>query len=266
MVILDENKNYSRYDNILYQDDVPILKFTHSRFPDWGPLSATRKYLSNQGVAYMQRYINAYPQYYELMEDKFKGKIKKFFYDSETTGVNFRQNSIHQLTFWIEIDGEVLEKVNLNIAPHPKAIIEDEALKISGVTKEQILAYPNQEAQFKVMMEVIKKYVDPFSKGDKLFMIGFKNASFDDDFLKKYFELMNSKFFLYFYASTIDVSCLAAQYLMNIRSTMPSFKLHRVAKTLGIEVDDEQLHDASYDVYLTREIYKIVSKFEANIF
>ena len=97
-------------------------------------------------------------------------------------------------------------------------------------------------------------------------MIGFKNASFDDDFLKKAFDLYKSKFFFYFYANSIDVSCLAAQYLINIRSSMPSFKLHRVARTVGITVDEERLHDADYDVYLTREVYNVVSKIEENIF
>jgi DNA polymerase-3 subunit epsilon len=47
---------------------------------------------------------------------------------------------------------------------------------------------------------------------------------------------------------------------------MPSFKLSRVAKTLGIEVDEDRLHDADYDVYLTREIYKTVSRIEENLF
>jgi DNA polymerase-3 subunit epsilon len=264
MVILDEKKDYSRYDDILYADGIPIVKFTVGTFSDWGLESATKQCLSLGGVRYMQKYINLYPNNYEIM--KQESKIKKFFYDVETTGINWRRCSIHQLSAWIEIDGVVVEKLNLLIKPHPKAEIEQTALDICKVTEEQIQAYSSMEGQFQVLLATLKRYVDPYSKGDKFFMVGFKNASFDDDFLKKYFELMNSKFFFYFYANSIDVSCLAAQYLINIRSSMPSFKLHRVAKTVGIHVDEERLHDADYDVYLTREVYNTVSRIEENIF
>jgi DNA polymerase-3 subunit epsilon len=258
MVTLDLNKNYSRYNKILYENDIPIINLEGSNFVDWGPLAefSPKTYLSVTGVKYMQKYINA--NNLKIMEQNKKVQILRFFYDTETTGTDYKRNSIHQLTGWIEIDGVVIERLNLFIKPHPKAVIEQEALNIAKVTEEQIQAYPSMEEQFQTLVSTLKKYVDPFGKV-KFFMIGFKNASFDDDFLKKYFELMGSKFFLYFYASSIDVSCLAAEYLIKIRHTMPSFKLKRVAKTLGILVDEEKLHDADYDVFLTREIYYIVT-------
>lgn len=195
-----------------------------------------------------------------------KYPIKRFFYDVETTGVNWRRNSIHQLAAWIEVDSVVVEKLNLFIKPHEKADIEDRALATSNVTKEQIMQYPSMEPQFMVLKTTLAKYVDAYDKKDKFFFVGFKNASFDDDFLKKYFELMGSQFFFYFFPSSIDVSVLAAQYLINTRHSMPSFKLHRVAKTLGIEVDDTRLHEADYDLQLMREVYHIVSKFEESLF
>lgn len=195
-----------------------------------------------------------------------KYPIKRFFYDVETTGVNWRRNSIHQLAAWMEVDGVVVEKLNLHIRPHANADTDDSALAISNVTKEQVMQYPTMELQFKVIKDTLAKYVDPFDKKDKFFFVGFKNASFDDDFFKKYFELMGSKFFFYFFPSSIDVSVLATQYLINVRHEMPSFKLHRVAKTLGIEVDDTRLHEADYDLQLTREVYYVVSKFEESLF
>lgn len=257
MVILDLKNNYSRYNQILYCNDEPMLRFTESNFINWGPQGAMKTYLSVDAVKYMQKYINATNKF-EIM--KGDTRIKKFFFDVETTGVDYKRNSIHQFTCWIEIAGEVVEKLNLFIRPHPKALIEQEAMDICRVTKEQIMEYPPMEEQFQKIKDMLLKYVDPFEKGNKFFLIGFKNASFDDDFLKKYFDLMGSKFFLYFYASSIDVSCLAAQYLLKQRSSMPTFKLHRVAKTLGIEVDDSRLHDADYDVHLTREVYLVVTR------
>lgn len=52
-MILDKTATYKRIDNILYQDDVAIVKFTFSRFCD------VQK-LSEGGVDYMQRYMDGY--------------------------------------------------------------------------------------------------------------------------------------------------------------------------------------------------------------
>ncbi len=41
---------------------------------------------------------------------------------------------------------------------------------------------------------------------------------------------------------------------------MKDFKLATVARKLKILVDDAKLHDAYYDIHLTREIYKKISK------
>lgn len=185
--------------------------------------------------------------------------MKKIFLDVETTGTDENRHSIHQLSAIIEIDDTVVERVNLFMCPHPKAAIEQEALNVSKVTAEQILAYPDYKEQFIVFRDILNKYIDKKDKTDKFFMIGFKNASFDDGFIKKLHSLCNDPFWLYYWPSSIDVSCLAAQYLQSTRHTMPSFKLSRVAKTLGIYVDDSRLHDGIYDCELTRNIYRIVT-------
>lgn len=58
---LDENKTYSRKDNILYEEGVPIVKFTFSKFIDIEKLRP-------EAVRYMQRYIDAYPDYFEELK------------------------------------------------------------------------------------------------------------------------------------------------------------------------------------------------------
>lgn len=58
---LDENKTYSRKDNILYEEGVPIVKITFSKFIDIEKLRP-------EGVKYMERYMNAYPDYYEKIK------------------------------------------------------------------------------------------------------------------------------------------------------------------------------------------------------
>jgi len=53
--------------------------------------------------------------------------------------------------------------------------------------------------------------------------------------------------------------CLASNYLRAERHTMPNFKLMTVAKHLKIEVDESRLHDALYDIHLTKMIYDKVN-------
>jgi len=53
---------------------------------------------------------------------------------------------------------------------------------------------------------------------------------------------------------------LAAEHLKERRGLMADFKLKTVAQFLGIEIDESKLHDAVYDIKLTREIYKLITK------
>lgn len=53
---------------------------------------------------------------------------------------------------------------------------------------------------------------------------------------------------------------LAAYVLRERRPHMPNFKLMTVARELGIEVDESRLHDAEYDIELTKAMYKAVIK------
>lgn len=47
---------------------------------------------------------------------------------------------------------------------------------------------------------------------------------------------------------------------------MENFKLMTVARTMGIEIDENKLHDATYDIELTRDIfYKIINKMDVKL-
>lgn len=52
---------------------------------------------------------------------------------------------------------------------------------------------------------------------------------------------------------------LATAFLATRRPDMENFKLSTVAKTLGIEVKDDSLHNAMYDIDLTKAIFDIVT-------
>lgn len=186
--------------------------------------------------------------------------IVKIFYDLETTGLNPKIHSIHQIAGMVEVNGSVVERFNLKVQPHPKAQIDPRALRIGGVTEEQIMGYPPMIEVYRAFVKILEKYIDVGDRNDGAYLAGFNNRKFDDIFLLAWFiQNGSSIFFGWFRTESLDVEILAAEYLLERRRDMPSFKLKRVAVELGLQVDKDRLHDGAYDVELTRDIYNIVT-------
>jgi DNA polymerase-3 subunit epsilon len=186
---------------------------------------------------------------------------KLFFFDIETTGVNFWQHSIHQISGKIVIDGETKEYFDFKVRPHEKAKIEQKALDVGNVTLEQIMSYEPQTMIYSRLINLLSKYCDKFDSKDKLHLVGYNNAPFDNQFFRAFFTQCNDQYFgSWFWSDSLDVMVLSSNYLKDKRAFMPNFKLATVAKTLGIEVDDNKLHDAKYDIDLTEKIFNIVTQ------
>jgi DNA polymerase-3 subunit epsilon len=182
--------------------------------------------------------------------------MKLLFFDLETTGVKYWRNGIHQISGEVVIDGVTRETFNYSVCPYPGCEIEEEALRVCNVTKEQILAYPPMKEVYREFTGMLSKYVDKYNKRDKFFLAGYNNASFDNFFLKAFFVQNGDSFFYsWFWVNSIDVMILATQHLMRKRHTMTDFKQETVAREVGIETVPEKLHDAAYDILLTKEIY-----------
>ncbi|MDH6359095.1 3'-5' exonuclease [Parabacteroides sp. PF5-9] len=186
--------------------------------------------------------------------------MKLFFFDLETTGIKYWRNGIHQISGEIVIDGETKESFNFNVCPHSQCDIEEEALRVCHVTKEQILAYPSMREVYDQLIAMLSKYVDKYNRQDKFFLVGYNNASFDNYFLKAFFvQNGDNYFYSWFWINSIDVMVLASLHLMSTRHTMTDFKQETVARALGIAIEQEKLHDAAYDIQLTKEIYQRVN-------
>lgn len=185
--------------------------------------------------------------------------MKLLFFDLETTGTNPGKNGIHQISGEIVIDGISKEKFDLKVQPNPKCLIEQQALDVAGVTREQVFAYPPMGEIYNQFVALLGKYVDKYKKADKFFLVGYNNASFDNQFLRGFFLQNNDQYFgSWFWSNSIDVMVLASNKLVECRTEMENFKLDTVAQFLGIQVDEAKLHDALYDIYLTKAIFDIV--------
>jgi len=185
---------------------------------------------------------------------------KLFYFDVETTGLDPVKNGIHQISGFIEIDSQFKQDFNFVVAPYKTDIIEKTALDVAGVTEEHIKGYPPIEIIYTQLISVLDNYVDKFDKRDKYFLVGYNNAHFDNQFLRSWFDKNNDRYFgSWFWSNSIDVMVLASEFLKNKRAGMKDFKLKTVAVEMGIEIDETQLHNALYDVHLTRQIYKIIT-------
>lgn len=181
---------------------------------------------------------------------------KLFFFDLETTGVKFWKNGIHQISGAIVIDGIGVEKFNFKVCPFASCTIEDDALAVGGVTREIIESYTDMTTVYNQLIAMLSRYVNKFDKKDKFHLVGYNNASFDNQFLRAFFVQNNDQYFgSWFWSDSIDLMVLASYKLKSERAGMVDFKQKTVAAKLGIIVDESKLHDAEYDIDLCMQIY-----------
>ena len=149
----------------------------------------------------------------------------------------------------MDIDGQEVERFDIRLAPNPAATIEQEALDVAGVTLEQVQSYQPMEDGYRQLVGILSKYVNKFDKRDKMYLVGYNNAGFDNSFLRALFQQCGDKYFgSWFYPNCMDVYVMVTPFLMGVRNDMENFKLMTVAKTMGIEIDENKLHDATYDI------------------
>ena len=185
---------------------------------------------------------------------------KIIFLDVETTGRDPKTCAIVQIGAIIEIDGEVKEEINFDIAPAEDAVIEESALGVIGKTLQEIQEYPSMSRQYSYFLTKLDKYVDKYNKHDKFSLVGY-NATFDDAFLRTFFKWNGNKYYgSYFWWPAIDVAVMAHAYLIEERSKLPNFKLGTVGEYIGVDVESGDLHDAFYDIKLTKAMYNYFSQ------
>ncbi len=185
---------------------------------------------------------------------------KNLFVDTETGGLSSWKSALIQLSGIVEIDGEEKERFNFFIRPFPKDEITDSALEVGGFTREQVLtgeSFEDPKVVYNKFTGMLKKYINKFDKTDKFSLIGYNSHSFDSPFIRRFLTKCGDSFYgSYFSHPSIDTMLIAAYKLMKVRNKLPNFKLMTVAKFMGIELDESKLHDAMYDVEITKKLFE----------
>lgn len=191
---------------------------------------------------------------------------KRIYIDVETTGLYSNSCGIVQIGGIIEIDGKVAETFDLRPQPFLDDDIYDDALKVTGLTKEEIWdpdKYEPPETVHKTLTGIMSKYIDRFNKKDKFHLLGYNVLAFDIPFMRAWFKKCGDKYFgSWFFHPPLDVMVIAAYMLQAKRHTVPNFQLSTVASALNLPWEDDKAHDAMYDIEITRWIMQVL---ETNI-
>lgn len=203
--------------------------------------------------------------------------MKLLYIDCETAGLDPKKNPIIQISGIVEIDGEVKREFDYKVRPpsllspsapaenhtnhhtqkHLPTIIDDKALEINKITREQLTDIDRLDyvEVYKKLKSVFLTYVDRYNREDKLWLVG-QNVQFDFEFLQALWKC-NSDDYLgsFIHHNKIDlISLTAALKIAKVLDT-PNLKLATISPLFGV---GEQTHDSLSDIKQTREIFKKV--------
>lgn len=187
--------------------------------------------------------------------------INKFiFIDTETTGTHPETNGMIQMAgsiIYQEQGTDIYtprEVFDYKVKTFAADIIEDEALLVNGITREQIAQFPEPTVVYNNFIALLGKYCDKYNKTDKFFFVGY-NARFDMDVIRAWFKKCGDGYFgSWFYFPPIDVMNLAIMKLIDERHKLLNFKLQTVADYLKIN-HSGHYHDALADIEVTFNMF-----------
>lgn len=182
--------------------------------------------------------------------------FNNFWFDVETTGLNFYENEILSLAYIIESDGELLEHGVFYAKPDMPENIQPKALEINGFTLEQIKKFPSQLQLYNNIVKLFKKY-NTYGK-NKFKLCGYNNSACDDIFLRQLFIRYGYKdfeFYDYCKSTRIDVFGYIPLIEELLGKQLYKHKLEDMAKLFKLE---HNAHDALSDVIVTYKLYKII--------
>jgi len=185
--------------------------------------------------------------------------MKELFFDTETTGLNPKTNSIIQLAGYIKIDKEIKEEFDFRIKPYEDNNIQiQESIKIHKIPVEEMFSYPDSRDVFPKVIDLFDKYINKYDKEDKFIPAG-QNVSFDIEMLYVFFLRNNNKFLGSYinFSERKDLLPLIQTLRAMGKIDIPNSKLETVCNYFGIEIES---HNALSDIIATGKVFDILDE------
>ena len=183
---------------------------------------------------------------------------KVLYFDTETTGLDAGKYGIIQLAALMEIGGEIVETFNMKFQPHEGALINPDALKISGTEPEELKTRTSSSDAYREFLKFLDRHIAKFDKTDQAYPAGY-NVTFDMQFLEAWFRHHGNQYGTGSYQNWKMLDPLPLLRVWDFLGTvaLPDYKLQTVCTAYGIEL---QAHDALSDILATRELLGRVMK------
>jgi len=200
---------------------------------------------------------------------------KSVWIDFETSGLEAKRHAIVQLAMLFDINGEVVDKLTLNIQPfendHVNFVMNDKpqemlwgdiqfmaeaignaTLPVNGISFKDMIGYLEPLEAHEQIVAFLDKHIDKFDKVDKAWVGGY-NVRFDLDFLVEFFNRCEDKFL----GSYINYRCLDPYSVLQnndykANEHLKSLSLENVCKEFELE---HVAHDALSDIEATRHLW-----------
>ncbi len=189
---------------------------------------------------------------------------KILWIDLETTGTDPLRHGIIQLAALAEIDGEVVEEIDLRMGLMAKHEINPEALEKNGIPEEEIRSYPHPSNQFIKFETFLERYINRYEKLDKFVLAGYNINAFDEPFLRQLFldnaadrkaRQYGGYFGSWFFWPKRDVQVYVAEHIAENDMRLENYKLETLCGTFNIPI---KAHDALSDIHATRILYRVL--------
>lgn len=193
------------------------------------------------------------------LDKRFRGYLPVIV-DIETAGFNPKKHALLEIAAVIvelnsQHDLEITERYSTHVIPFKNAEFDESALKFNGIDPHHPfrMAIDEKEALdmlFKPIKEAVKR-----NNCTRAILVG-HNPAFDINFLNAAIHRTQIKRSPFHPFSTFDTATLGG---LAYQQTV----LAKIAKTAGLEWDNEKAHSALYDAEKTAELFcKIVNRWK----
>ena len=187
----------------------------------------------------------------QKLSESYDLEKRQIVLDTETTGIDPQQGHRVIEIGCVEMIGRKLTGNHFHVYLNPERFIEEEAIRIHGITNEFLLDKP-------VFAQVVDDFIE-FIRGAELVI---HNAPFDVGFLDHELRLLGSQYGqLSDVATVFDTLAYARQQFPGQRNSLDA-----LCKRFDVENGHRTLHGALLDAEILADVYLLMSGGQRKLF